>query len=837
MFIKLKQKIKKYYAKILSKKFSGFGIFKFPSRKVLLGVFLMVMIFGGVFGEVGEVRAFSEGDCFPDIDTCKNARVLHNNDPNMGMNEPLLRCVQEGEQYCLRIGSAADIITGRDITGAIVYPIKELAIKAVEVVLNYLGNIIFAIIYFVCWILLYVVGLFVNLAAFFLNATLNPDLYIDMFGPNSTIVATGWKIIRDICNMFFILILLVISLATILRIQTYKAQSLLLPLLIAAFLINFSRPIVEVAIDASQLLMYQFVNMIGTVGGNTSDIGGLVAAKDAIIEQFSGWDLFGEILGGDFMKDALNWVIGIIFALVFLIALCFVYLAMALFMIIRLVALTILIILSPIGFFFNILPQTKSYASKYWSELSKYLIFGPIMAFFIYLASFLAVNVSDLRTELQVVSATGTVGAFSGILQYIIVLVFLYASIWIARQMGIWGADKVEGMTVGKLAAGGAFLGGAVGGYMSRSLAKGKLPWQDTVRGVGRRLGGKRFKRFDKKIEDFAKKKITTDKSGKEISVGRIKEQALGLLSPEAIKRGYQGHIAEEEAEAYGVSSGRMQDLMERTWVLGYKDPTHERMGQLNRVAEEQKRIVSTNPDEKADIAIKARKEGNKDLFEGMFRDLSASGDITTLLEHEGLDNGDPDALREYMEKYFVPSIGEENTAKLAYDMGYLEDKAGTPANRGIGMYDKGAWKIASAAKHLEEATKRFMKKDSQAKWIGLGNDQFFATRRDDQGKEIGKELHRFGQEAIKNLTSADLGKLNRAKPETLKNLKEHDEKTGEISKIINAKGVNVGKEFIDAINKELEIKPKGKGKGTQTPKTPTTETPPETEETKKAYA
>jgi hypothetical protein len=493
MFIKLKQK--KYYTKILSKKFSGFGIFKFPCHKVLLGVFLMVMIFGGIFGGADNTKAYSEGNCFPTIGECKNARVIHNNDPNMGMNEPLLRCVQEGEQYCLRIGSAADIITGRDITGAIVIPIKEIAIKVITIFLEFLGSIVLGIIYLVCWLILQLVGVFVEIAAWIVHNALNPGLYHNMFG--SSIVDKGWVIIRDICNMFFILILLVISLATILRIQTYKAQSLLLPLLIAAFLVNFSRPIVELAIDASQILMYQFVNMLSSTGGSTSDVGSLVTIKENILNSFwNGTEVLKNVFTAQF-NEMLGLVVAIMFAIVFLIVLCLVYLAMALYLIIRLVALTILIILSPLGFFFNILPQTKSYASKYWSELSKYLIFGPIMAFFIYLASVLA-------NELTVVKLSQiTIGGdrilplsdmFGDILQYIIVLVFLYSSIWIARQLGIWGADKVQGMTTGKAIAfagmAGGAIGGAVGGYLGGTAGRaGTWTAQKADSAFGGRLG------------------------------------------------------------------------------------------------------------------------------------------------------------------------------------------------------------------------------------------------------------------------------------------------------------------------------------------------------------
>jgi hypothetical protein len=870
MFIKLKQKIKKYWTKTLSKKFSGFGIFKFPNRKVLLGVFLMVMIFGGVFGGGGEVRAedFYEGlqSCYGSQAECQQAVENHCNRfsdepiPNpipFSLPLPSLRAqckisIKCDTNGCLRGATITEAIT--ETPGATIGSTLNTIGGAIAEVLKYLANIILAIVYAICWLLLHLAGIFVDLSANFLHSTLDPALYKDMLGSNSTIVAEGWKIVRDVCNMFFILILLIISLATILRIQAYKAQSLLLPLLIAAFLVNFSRPIVELAIDASQILMYQFVNLMGGSFIDSNVNKELTKMTDLFIDSFGGWDKVGAIVMGSLM-NAVSWVIAIMFALVFVIVLALVYSAMALFMIIRLVALTILIILSPIGFFFNILPQTKSYASKYWAELSKYIIFGPIMAFFIYLAGFLAItvpeglkdNLREIATADKFIVGGGTetlVLLLERLLPYVIIMVFLYASVWIARQMGIWGADKIQAMTFGKAAAVGGFLGGAVGGYMGRSLAKGKLPWQDTVRSVITKTPGIRAigKPLDKLVQSAAKKKITT-KSGKEISVGRIKEQALGLLSPGAIKRGYQAHIADEEAEAYGVSTGRMQDLIERTYVMGCKKPTHERMGQLNQIAEEQKKVVSTNPDEITDIFLKAKETGTEEmlpLMEAMVRKLGATGDALTILAHEDEDQN-PDELREYLVNLFKDRIGEENTAKLLYDIGYTEDKAGIPANRGSGAYKDKKWQVATPDEHFNEAMKSFWKKEPRARWTNVAGDQFFTTlahpikMKDSKGNkiEIKKVLNRYGVASIENSTSTDLKELNRTSTTILRDLKEYDElakdslvfaelkkrdqNTEEISKIKNKTGESSGDAFIKKIDDVLKVQPQGKGKGTQT--------------------
>ena len=85
---------------------------------------------------------------------------------------------------------------------------------------------------------------------------------------NVETVKIGWIVVRDICNMFFVLVLLVIAFATILRYENYSAKRLLPKLLIMAVLINFSRMICGVIIDFSQVIMLTFINAIGDSGGN-----------------------------------------------------------------------------------------------------------------------------------------------------------------------------------------------------------------------------------------------------------------------------------------------------------------------------------------------------------------------------------------------------------------------------------------------------------------------------------------------------------------------------------------------------------------------------------------
>src|SRR3990167_4977152 len=63
--------------------------------------------------------------------------------------------------------------------------------------------------------------------------------YNDFVDAQSVVI--GWKVVRDVCNIGFIIGLLAIAFGTVLRIQSYHYKSTLIKLLTMAILINFSK--------------------------------------------------------------------------------------------------------------------------------------------------------------------------------------------------------------------------------------------------------------------------------------------------------------------------------------------------------------------------------------------------------------------------------------------------------------------------------------------------------------------------------------------------------------------------------------------------------------------
>jgi len=101
-------------------------------------------------------------------------------------------------------------------------------------------------------------------------------------------VTKGWVALRDLGNMFFIVVLLIIAFSTILKIQTYGYRQLLKRFIIVAILVNFSKTIVGLLIDFSQVIMLTFVDAIKAV-----------AAGNIMVALGLGNIMQGTIRGGE----------------------------------------------------------------------------------------------------------------------------------------------------------------------------------------------------------------------------------------------------------------------------------------------------------------------------------------------------------------------------------------------------------------------------------------------------------------------------------------------------------------------------------------------------------
>ncbi|MBD3248210.1 hypothetical protein GF382_02880 [Candidatus Falkowbacteria bacterium] len=366
---------------------------------------------------------------------------------------------------------------------------------------------------------------------------------------NVPAVQFGWVIMRDLCNMFFILILLVIAFATILRIEGYQAKSLLPKLLIMAVLINFSKTIAGLIIDFAQIIMLTFVfSFDGVDKGNFAEMLGL-----PYILEFNKFDSFSDkeakeqVAGGFSILTA--YVLGLIYVIISIIVIA----AILGVLIVRVVMIWIYVVLSPVAYLAAIIPQTRSIASRWWSEFLDYVFKGPILAFFIWLAFISMSGVAqpaDMVDVLKIETKEGEkiqinkdapsflteAGSPDHLIKFAISIGMLIAGLMMAQQAGGYmgkAAQKFSG------AAKKGMLGGmAVGGdWLNRwQMNKMSLPFS---------------KRPGTGIDLNLKRTMGTLKAGRQQAIDRELREGRNKAQENADKGGVLGLTTGVSAPGY----------------------------------------------------------------------------------------------------------------------------------------------------------------------------------------------------------------------------------------------------------------------------------------------
>lgn len=245
---------------------------------------------------------------------------------------------------------------------------------------------------------------------------------------SASIVTDGWKTVRDLVNMFFVLILLVIAFATILKIETYGMKTLLPKLIIAALLINFSLVFAGAIIDFSGVMTDFFIkedfsiNITHKMGlsyttksdaGEAEEIGEkwqlcqttleakwasgceptIYSSKEACkVAEKTFSTLFcvntTKVSWSDVVDKRIYWdvILAIVFSIIFTAIAAFVFGALAFFLMVRVLAIWFLLILAPLAWFFWILPATSHLFTQWWKVFVKWVFFAPAVTFFIWLS-------------------------------------------------------------------------------------------------------------------------------------------------------------------------------------------------------------------------------------------------------------------------------------------------------------------------------------------------------------------------------------------------------------------------------------------------------------------
>jgi hypothetical protein len=332
------------------------------------------------------------------------------------------------------------------------------------------------------------VGLLVAVAGTLLDAVITysvVDLKANIFGGiNSsgsqvtgiTVLTTIWGVMRDFVNISFIFILLYAAIKTILGAGSGSVKKILVSVVIAAVLINFSLFFTKLMIDGSNIVTLTFYNQIACPPPGTT-CGGLSASLVNPLKMASAFDPNS----GTLTQSGVNvFTVTILGSLLIIIA-AFTLFAGAFMFIIRYVNIIFLLMFSAFGFFGSVLPGVGGMTKKWWDKLIGELLFAPIYMIILW-AVVTIINSAGFLGSLGQGAAVSIANGLSSpspngmglVMNFIIVIVLLNGVLIISKSIANHGQSvgqkligTVTGGAIGAAGWGGRkFIGGA-----GRSLA------------------------------------------------------------------------------------------------------------------------------------------------------------------------------------------------------------------------------------------------------------------------------------------------------------------------------------------------------------------------------
>ena len=405
----------------------------------------------------------------------------------------------------------------------------------------------------ILWVVVKITGYLVYVAGGFF------DVMFNLMGVlNVGAVQTGWEICLDLANMFFILILLVIALATVLRFESYGMKALLPRLIIVALFINFSFVACGFIIDSANIVSDFFLQseyLSGNISVKMMDglnASNLMKAKDA-----------GELSAGADAMVSVNILISYVMMLVVELVTFLVFTAGALMMLVRVIALWFLVIIAPLAWLSSVLPATKKIFSSWWNSFLKWTFFAPIYVFFMYL-TIMITSEGDLMGSISnkpILSIEASEYSFTSvfaqtpemIMQYILIIGMAIGSLVVAQKSGVHGSKYA--MNIAKWGGRSASSG------LNRWIAGGaRMPGGQLLGKIARSRGGRKIglDRVAEKVSGSAVGRAT----GKAFE---YKRKGISTLSPTNIKRAYASSIARAESRTFkeGGGAGRLERLIE----------------------------------------------------------------------------------------------------------------------------------------------------------------------------------------------------------------------------------------------------------------------------------
>lgn len=530
-------------------------------------------------------------------------------------------------------------------------------------------------------------SIFVSLAGLLVDVGYNLNAAILSFAE------TGFRISLSVANLGFVLALIIMAFATILRYEEYGVKKLLGKLILAAVLVNFSMLIAGVFIDFSQVVTGVFIGESARAGlgaGLATIIqpqGVLVAPSFATARAaafFSAAHL--TLIAGAYTTAIFTWIAAIVIAAI---GVMFIY---------RFFKLTILVILMPLAWMFYPMPRFNSHTKKWWDAFLKQIFSFPAIGFFLFLAMRMASRMNEeIGNAVAGDTRLNAITAGLALVDTLFASGLLVGALLAANTLGAAGADKAMkfaiaarnkavswGKGVGKEVARGTLAtAGAkkAAGGISTLLTKPGIRAVPGAKGLANILAGKAQRKNE--VEEYQKTRLSNlsdsqfESFMKNPPAGAV---AKAAVLAEAVKRKKTGELAKNIGidEADPEKAKKLKTAHLRSYVEAARSANPGM--QIDKIPDVQS-ILDANPEMAYDLVGKELME--KDVTETAQKIATAQkrGEDTSKLEEalkliKDAQSGNTEAIKETTRKMTderVKKMSSSKAAELSKDS--LKDK------------------------------------------------------------------------------------------------------------------------------------------------------------------
>ncbi|MDB5259664.1 MAG: hypothetical protein JWO73_872 [Candidatus Taylorbacteria bacterium] len=311
--------------------------------------------------------------------------------------------------------------------------------------------------------------IFLRMTAFLLNQALFATTHMADIVAGTPAIGLIWKMVRDFSSIFLIFMLLFYAITMILGLDTQGFKKLVINIVMAGLLINFSLFFTKLAIDTSNIIALGFYKAID--GASDPDGGATKSewfkSKDglanAVMQGLRIQSILytaqgkGNIFGGTasyFQGVDVKIVIATVMGTAIVIVASLSFLAAAIMFLLRIGVLLLLMAFSPLFFIGMMLPALKPKAKEWLNTLTGQCVFAPLYLMLMYVVLKIMLDPSFGKFmgltggNAGITNDSFSSDIFSGntigtVAMYVIILLLLNMALLVSKDYANMGAVKI----------------------------------------------------------------------------------------------------------------------------------------------------------------------------------------------------------------------------------------------------------------------------------------------------------------------------------------------------------------------------------------------------------